>query len=304
MKMKEIDKQKETDWNKIRDSLNSLMPEGTKIDDSQQINIMKFINSFSNLRFDCNKIKLAKDFLNSAKDNLILYKVAYQKKRYATAIFNLVLATEKIIKSYGLATFGIEKKDLFNIGHDSPITFKILMEKEPYKSYLEILNTLQPNIINKDPKEIKEFVSDNTKINEILKASEEKINLLINSYEKADKIFDENINKKISNVVNKSLSLISEKSQSLKDRLDFSIMPQLVSSFTKLACVSFITFPHYFTSNYPDTDKIGYSNYNKNLGIVKASPRIYKILNSAIEHLEVYLDKVDSVNKPNNVGGK
>ena len=283
----------DSSWNDIKDSLNSVMPENTKLEDSQQNDVMNFVNAFGKLKFDDNKIKLSKNLLESAKDNLSCYNNLFANKRYASAIFNLVLANEKISKAYGLSFFGVEEKELFKISHDSPITFKILMEKEPYKSYLEILKVSQPNVINKNPKEIEDLINDKKKVEEILKSNEDEINVLIDAYEKVDNVFNEETQNKIKEVVNNVFSLFPQQHQSLKGNLDFSTLPKLVGSFTKLACVSFITFPHYFTSNYPDSDKINYLQYNEELGIVKTSSRIYAILISALENLESYINKLN-----------
>jgi len=279
------------DWENIKVQLNKLLPENKKLEDSNISQLQNFIigvNNLLNKNTRDESIKLGKEFISSAEQNLELSKFSFENKKYASAIFNLTLATEKLIKAYGLITFGIEEKDLkWKIKHDSPITYSIIMEKEPLKSYLEIMKVFYPNMLNKTPEELKSFIKKEETKSEILKAKKEEIEKVLDAYQKIENVFNENTQNQIKNYAENVFSAFPQINGKIKDNLKFDYLPKLVISFTNLAGISFITFPHYFSSNYPDSKEV---EYNEDLGIVQSFNRIYKILRSCYKNLDEYVN--------------
>jgi len=284
-------KEEKLDWENIRAQLNKLLPENKKLEDSNISQLQNFIigvNNPLNKNTRDESIKLGKEFISSAEQNLELSKFSFENKKYASAIFNLTLATEKLVKAYGLIFMGVKKKNLkWDIGHNSTLTYSIIMKKEPFKSYFEIMKGFYPNLLNKNFEELKSFIEKEKTKSEILMAKKEEIDKVLDVYQKIENVFNEDTLNQIKTQIEKFLSAFSEANGKIKDNLKFDYLPKLVISFTSLAAISFITFPHYFSSNYPDSKEV---EYNEDLGIVQSFNRIYEILRSCYKNLDEYVN--------------
>lgn len=271
---------------KLISEINKFTPDDMKLNNSHSEDVSNLINGFNKLFEGGNKenFEIGKSFLYSSKENLDIAKWAYENKKYAQAIFNLSLATEKLVKSYGLIFMGVNYNDLkWKIGHKSPMTYVLMIKREPYKSCLNIMKSFYPDLLNKVSDQLKDFIENEKTSEEILNAKKEEINAVLDSYKRIEDFFNqETINK--SNKLIKNVFDYFKIEDKIKKSFNYDLMPDLIISFTILGALSFILFPHYLTSNYPD-QKI---KYDENLGLVQCFNRIYEILIRCQESLNKY----------------
>jgi hypothetical protein len=154
------------DWNEIRKNLEEHKDTVMEV----VINLSKFI-----LRQRSEKnLQLAQDFLDSARQNLEGYFFHYEKKNFSQGIFNLTLASEKLVKTYALAIGVIKKEELRKkVAHKSPLVYQITVEKEPFKSLFSFINLLNPKFTSNI--NLKDIISNKNFQLEMLRAREEDI---------------------------------------------------------------------------------------------------------------------------------
>ncbi|MEM2935238.1 MAG: hypothetical protein QXF32_02610, partial [Candidatus Thermoplasmatota archaeon] len=144
-----------------------------------------------------------------------------------------------------------------------------MLEKEPFKSYFSLVGEFYPAV---KIESLKEITNKNFR-NDILRLNEEEISKILDACEKCIeevKLLRPNIQEIIKN--------FPFQEEINKNILNFEALVRLFGLYFLLAAISLILFPHYFSSNYPESGIIGYEEYNEELGVVRASQRLHKIL--------------------------
>lgn len=174
----------------------------------------KWKKEFNRLELFKPNQKMAKEFLDYAKNDLQDSKILYDKKRYINAIYHFQQAVEKAAKSYALMFGFLNVQELHkDIGHKTPkIIFKLLQTKEVQLMF-DLQDIISPKKIErydlkKLPKLINLLNKQSTKDN-IRKFSKEMILNALSTFKEIDDIYME-IKKQFINVSkelkNKSIS--------------------------------------------------------------------------------------------------
>jgi hypothetical protein len=152
------------------------------------------------------------------------------------------------------------------------------------------MKSFYPNLLNKNSEDLKLLIKNKQSNSEILRAKKEEIDKVLDVYQKIDNIFNDKTQNQIKSIIENLFSVFPQINEKIKDNLKLKVgyLPKLVVSFTNLAAVSFITFPHYFSSNYPDSKEI---EYNEDLGIIQAFNRIHEMLTSCYKNLVEYVNQ-------------
>ncbi|MEM2935239.1 MAG: hypothetical protein QXF32_02615 [Candidatus Thermoplasmatota archaeon] len=121
----------EKNWDKIEQFLNLYMKDVIKSKQKQRIAkmVIREIYKLIIQPISEENMEVTKNFLDSAKENLDAYEFHYERKNFSQCIFNLTLASEKLVKSYGLFFGGIKKDELRKIGHNQTLNLSNYVRK-------------------------------------------------------------------------------------------------------------------------------------------------------------------------------
>ena len=237
----------------------------------------EFINGINKLMENIDKlndknIEHSLQFLKEAKTDLESSKILYDQRYYSRAVYFLQQSVEKACKSYYILNTQKNYKDIAReINHYSPKVFIELLENE--FSFIFSLNKIYKNLPG-NTKPLREIVESPKKRNELGTLPKEEIQKLL-------KILDEIKNNL--ELYKEYFYIVLSGSYSLKDKEKNSII-----SIISLFILANITFPHNFSTRYPDGD-IKPSDYKKGMGIVDCFEEIYKKTKESIDALEEHI---------------
>ena len=270
----------------VLEIINDYLPKSQKISKEKGIMLVheakKLFFNLKNTKLLEKDIILAKDFFCEGKKDLIRSKRSYSEQDFSDSIYHLQQATEKIMKSYGLAQGIFSKKDLRDINHQTPKAFIKMVQEEKIQIYLQSLKRMHPNL-NIDMSGLKKVVE--TKDKELALLTIEQINVLLNLSKKIEKALDKtNLDKTLKNI-------LPDLAKAQGKKVTYPSFSIIKSStiFIKMYLIAAITYPHEAFTRYPDRG-IKPSQYIEDLGIVKAAPQIFEILDETLDFLEKFID--------------
>ncbi len=275
---------KSLDDNSILELVNSYLPDDQKISSE---NGSKLVSEAKNLLPKVRKIKkfseklvLAEGFLVLSKKDLVVSKCCYNKEDYTNSMYHLQQCTEKIVKAYGLALGILNKEGLWDIKHQTPKAFIKMINEGKIKLYLNSLKVLY-STLNTDTTMLQEVLD--TKKDELALLSYKKIKLYLDLGKKIDKAL---MNLKLDSILQNSLPNLF-KSLNKESTISFSLS-KFSSCFVKMYLIACITYPHESYTRYPD-GAIKPKQYTKDMGVVKAAPKIFEELEEPINLLENFI---------------
>lgn len=215
---------------------------------------------------------LGNDFLDEAYRDVQSCKLLYSKKIYPHAVYHLQQAIEKAIKGYVLVEGYYEAGELEKImTHHSPeVLLKAIIERTGIKDFAEQITdkTLETKISSAKTtigSEEKRIEIAKTDYNEILRSISQ-----IDEYRKNTELIERAV---INGFKNIGISPVPG-----------SISKSLLSMVT-IMVLAILTFPHESYTRYPD-GKMVPKDYRRGLGIVRAVPRLLKLLETEIDNLK------------------
>ncbi|MCL0056124.1 HEPN domain-containing protein [Dehalococcoidia bacterium] len=220
--------------------------------------------------------RLSLCFLVEAERDIASCNALYSKKLYPHAVYHLQQAVEKATKGYMLGFNWLSAQELRKIGHDTPkLSLDALFKETGIESWFkqggdEVLET----IIN----DMWQVMSNPDKRQEVARITYDEIMewlSLILMYVNRSKVAVENV---IEDMI---------ECHSLPVGAEFPPPPiqAMVVAPIVLSVLGAVSFPHWEYTRYPD-GKMVPSDYEANLGIVRAIPEIIKCLEPEIQQLK------------------
>ncbi len=277
---------KSLDNDYLLEIINNYLPENQKISHEKGMILIpeakNLILGLKNLKPIKEDFNLGIDFFREAEKDLKRSKRSYLEKDFSDSIYHLQQTAEKIMKAYGLVQGTFTKKDLFDIQHQTPKAFIKMIQEEKIQLYIQSLKQIYPNL-NTDINPLKEIIE--TKDQELALLKTEHINIWLdlakNIEEALDKVnLDETLRNVLPNLAEAQGKKISYPSFST---MKFSIV------FMKMYLIATLTYPHEVYTRYPDRE-IKPSQYTEDLGIVKAAPQLFIILDEALDFLVKFIE--------------
>lgn len=238
--------------------------------------IMEFIKAKKiGWNSDVKSRKLSYDFLNEAERDIKSYRVLYSKKIYPHAVYHFQQAVEKAMKGYCLALGILSIEEVKS--HDTPyLLLKGLFEKTGMKEMLQSLSAESKSQLDKAWE-----AQDNwEKRLEIARMPFEQIIHELSNIDK-DK-------QRIRQLLDSLIPLAAATRPNSPLPLEITTLPVLASLY-RLGAVS---FPHEAFTRYPDDEKMIPTKYVRELGVVKAIPKMTKYLIIALKELRLELGQI------------
>lgn len=225
---------------------------------------------------DARSRQLSYEFLNEAERDIKSYKVLYSKRIYSHAVYHFQQAVEKAMKGYCLALGMLSIREVKS--HDTPyVLLKGLLGKTGLKDMLQSLSPDSRSLLDK----AWDAQDDLGKRLNIARMPFEQIINELNSIDN-----DREKTKQIRDSLLPTLVALRVDSQALP--LEITTLPVLASLY-RLGAMS---FPHEAFTRYPDDEKMTPIEYVRELGIVKAIPKMTKYLITALKELRLELAQV------------
>jgi len=225
-------------------------------------------------------IDLGKEYLECSKKDIEASKILYKNEQFSTSTYHIQQAVEKIAKSFGLYHGFINAKDLKPIGHDTLKSINYMVKNPLISSVLPIIkNNFHPGL--------KDDLSD---IEDLWKNKEKRIAIANASYKEIMTII--NLTRQIKdNIYTKEMPKFDD----LKEITDDFYYLNFTFDFLPVVMLFAYTFPHEEFTRYPKLEKklknLTPFDYNKKLGIVKATPEIIEILEDMSSRIKnMYID--------------
>lgn len=218
--------------------------------------------------------KLGIDFLYEATRDVKSCKLLYSKKLYPHAVYHLQQAVEKSIKGYVLSEGYFKTTEIKEITtHYSPLVMiKAVLEKTGIKNLAEKLS--DKSLLTKI-KDAEAAIDNEEERIKIARINQDEIRELIShkeEYQKMTSMIEQGFAKDFIDIGSGSSPISFLKA---------------VSSMMTIMILAIITFPHEAYTRYPN-GKMTPNNYDKQLGIVRETPRIARLLESEIKSLEEF----------------
>lgn len=271
--------------NLLLEIANEYFPEDRKIDLNKGLQIaneakkiFKGIKTAGELK---KNFEMAQEFLKIGNTDIQRSKILYTHRDFAGSTYHLQQAAEKIIKAHGLSQEVFSDKDLRQISHNTPRAFIKFLEEKRMQLIINGIKNLTPEL-KTDLEPLK--ITIETKDKEFALMNKEQIDFFLDI---ANKIENALVNTDIDDLLKSVLINIAEDSGKPINYPSFSVM-KFTSSFVRLYLIAAFTYPHEAYTRYPDRD-IKPSQYTEELGIVKATPRILKDLESSSVLLEQFI---------------
>lgn len=271
----------------IMTSLNIPIPEEQQLQD-QLRSIYRLMGILQKNLKNKKNAKLAKEYLQVAKQDLEAARLLNKKKIFSLSIYHLQQAIEKTAKCCGAIFFGMSKKDLKGYNHKSPLVFIEAVKKE-----LHSINSLysQNEDLSKTIEDAKDII--NKSLLNIARLDKDKISQLLNYAQNIKKVTNK---EEIVSVIFLIYSILSddEKGESAPILLlQVYGLLNFVAEVINLYFLSILTYPHESYTRYPD-GKMKPEDYNENLGIVQMCKDICNSLEKTQKMIETWLDKIRS----------
>jgi HEPN domain-containing protein len=221
---------------------------------------------------DAKPRKLSHDFLNEAERDVRSCRVLYSIKMYPHAVYHFQQAVEKAMKGYCLAVGMLSLEEVRS--HDTPyLLLKGLFEKTGMKEMLKNLGPESKSVLDR----AWEAQHNREKRLEIARMRFEQI---IHELSELDKD-----KKRIKQLLDSLTSLAATVRPGSPLPLEIMTLPVLASLY-RLGAIS---FPHEAFTRYPDDEEMIPTEYVRELGVVKAIPKMTECLIIALKELRFEL---------------
>jgi hypothetical protein len=247
--------------------------ENKKINQKYIPDALKFISDFSKShKVDKTTLKLIKDFLKIAKNDLECCKILYLNKKYASSTYFLQQSAEKATKAYVLNWGLFSKKEIRQIGHQSLEAYIVLLNK--LSNYVSIAKQIYPGM-KTDTSNLQNILEDKKRLLELAQTEYKTFITFFNVFDNCRKSFsielkniEQLLNKTdIQGVITKGLkSNFKEVDKRVKGKSNIQILTQYYDKnltidilnqaldFSLLYIIASFTFPHEQFTRYPDGD--------------------------------------------------
>ena len=230
------------------------------------------------------KKESAYSFLKVGERDLKYSKEALKNKDYSKSVRDMTTAVEAFVISFGIYFLGLTDKDTKEINHHSTRAFTSVFYKDNFLPLLEIVKDMYPDKV-KIPRrvEVNQTLDKLWNNEEAQKLDENQLTILLN----LSKNFMSTINLEISKKDENPLGALSD----LIDINQLIKIFQPVSLFLDLYIISFIVYPHYKSSQFPNNKTLKPEDYTQDLGIVKVLPQILDNLSEIDKQLIEIMQK-------------
>lgn len=238
--------------------------------------IMEFIKAKEiGWNSDAKSRKLSYDFLNEAERDIKSCKVLYSKKIYPHAVYHLQQAVEKAMKGYCLALGMLSIEEVKS--HDTPyLLLKGLFEKTGMKEMLQGLSAESKSLLDKAWE-----AKDNRE--KRLETARMPFEQIIHELSNIDKD-----KQRIRQLLDSLISLAATIRPNSPLPLEIMTLPVLASLYR----LGVLSFPHEAFTRYPDDERMIPTDYVRELGVVKAIPKMTKYLTTALKELRLELEQI------------
>ena len=228
--------------------------------------------------------------LNIAEEDLNSSKLNYKAESYRKAMEDLQQSAEKTSKAYGKMFFYFESKLLKKqVSHKSPLVFAEMTKPDWSRNYLELIKVVRPSM-KTDTGELVNFVEK--KEMEIAKISYDEIELILNVLGNVRKVLKSNedaIDNELQQLKENELIKNNEILRKFIGTLKADYLNEIIYAYLTMFYVATLTYPHFVRY---DDEKIDIKIYNENLGIVKAAPELYLLIENSIKVLKEFVNKI------------
>ncbi|MBA7661213.1 hypothetical protein ES703_69228 [subsurface metagenome] len=225
--------------------------------------------------------KIAKDYLMEAFIDIRSYKLLYGERIYPRAIHFLQQAVEKAAKAWALGFGLLGREEVRRSSHRTPMVFLRILRTKTMERLLPLIKEIAPGM-HTDISSAWQILSKGSHP-DTAKMTKARIDDYLSSIDSLDRI------------ENSIDSMMASLVKPLGHRtMGFSV-GQHVNVGMSLLTLGMITFPHAFSTRYPDgkvaDGELLPRDYNSKLGIVKSAPKIEKCLVSKMTLLSNLLDE-------------
>ncbi len=226
----------------------------------------------------------AYSFLKVGERDLKYSKEALKNKDYSKSVRDITTAVEAFVISFGIYFLGLTDKDAQEINHHSTRAFTSVFYKDNFLPSLEIVKDIYPDKVKIPSRvEVNQTLDKLWNNEEAQKLDENQLTILLN----LSKNFMSTINLEISKKDGNPLGALSD----LIDINQLIKIFQPVSLFLDLYIISFIAYPHYKSSQFPNNKTLKPEDYTQDLGIVKVLPQILDNLSEIDKQLIEIMQK-------------
>ena len=230
------------------------------------------------------KKESAYSFLKVGERDLKYSKEALKNKDYSKSVRDITTAVEAFVISFGIYFLGLTDKDAQEINHHSTRAFTSVFYKDNFLPSLEIVKDIYPDKVKIPSRvEVNQTLDKLWNNEEAQKLDENQLTILLN----LSKNFMSTINLEISKKDENPLGALSD----LIDINQLIKIFQPVSLFLDLYIISFIAYPHYKSSQFPNNKTLKPEDYTQDLGIVKVLPQILDNLSEIDKQLIEIMQK-------------
>jgi HEPN domain-containing protein len=230
------------------------------------------------------KKESAYSFLKVGERDLKYSKEALKNKDYSKSVRDMTTAVEAFVISFGIYFLGLTDKDAQEINHHSTRAFTSVFYKDNFLPSLEIVKDIYPDKVKIPSRvEVNQTLDKLWNNEEAQKLDENQLTILLN----LSKNFMSTINLEISKKDENPLGALSD----LIDINQLIKIFQPVSLFVDLYIISFIAYPHYKSSQFPNNKTLKPEDYTQDLGIVKVLPQILDNLSEIDKQLIEIMQK-------------
>ena len=230
------------------------------------------------------KKESAYSFLKVGERDLKYSKEALKNKDYSKSVRDMTTAVEAFVISFGIYFLGLTDKDAQEINHHSTRAFTSVFYKDNFLPSLEIVKDIYPDKVKIPSRvEVNQTLDKLWNNEEAQKLDENQLTILLN----LSKNFLSTINLEISKKDENPLGALSD----LIDINQLIKIFQPVSLFVDLYIISFIAYPHYKSSQFPNNKTLKPEDYTQDLGIVKVLPQILDNLSEIDKQLIEIMQK-------------
>jgi HEPN domain-containing protein len=245
--------------------------------------------------------KLIKDLLELARQDLRAAKLLRGEKLYDLAIYHVQQSVEKAAKAWALDSKFIDRSELLDVGHLSPMAFLKISDKTIGKKLVEVIRPIFPG--TQEALGLEELIKNNSarfarlpapEVRKVLDACNELSSQLPEVLRKAlPKIFASLA--EISDVGDDESSKIRRTmreryAERQKTDWPFRLISGMLGG-TLIYLLSALTFPHESFTRYPDLE-IKPSEYSESMGIVKLMGEVIAVIEKAIEDFSSSISEI------------
>jgi HEPN domain-containing protein len=235
--------------------------------------------------------KLVMDLLDCARRDLKVAKLLDGKELYGLAVYHVQQSVEKAAKAWALDSNFIDRSELRDVGHLSPMAFLRISDKTIGKTVVEVIKPFFPG--TQEAQGLEGLIKNNSaqfarlpaqEVRKILDACTQLSEQLPEVLRKAlPKIGASLLEIKIvgDDESSKLRRIMGEKyAERQKTDWPFRLISGMLGGIL-LYLLSVLTFPHESFTRYPDLE-VKPSEYNESMGIVKLMGEVIAVIEKAI----------------------